>query len=127
MGMFDEVKCKYALDCPEVQDALFQSKDTPVQYLDKYEIREDGTLWHEDYDVRWEESDDSPLGFWMHKDNKRWVQVPFVGELEIHHLVRNDDGSRGVYYSFQFWFRDGVVKDLIRNLPDTDSAKEDTP
>lgn len=39
MGMFDNIKCAM------VPAGEYQTKDTPVQYLDNYEIRADGSLW----------------------------------------------------------------------------------
>jgi hypothetical protein len=96
MGMFDEVRCLYPLPWPEAADfgREWQSKDTPAQYLDLYEIREDGTLWHE-----------------RHED-KTWVHVKYTGEIEIHHMAGSPPG-RYLWYSVRFWFRDGVVKDCV--------------
>jgi hypothetical protein len=48
MGMFDYVKCHYPLPVKGAEDLIYQTKDTPSQWLDMYEIRADGTLWHED-------------------------------------------------------------------------------
>ena len=101
MGLFDEVRCPYPLNCPEVQDAIFQSKDTPTQYFDQYEIRVDGTLWHEAFD---------------HRDNVRWEQVMIDGEIEIHHAIGEAPNMK--WYSFRFWFRDGVVRDMIAKVPE---------
>lgn len=113
MGVFDEVTCKFKLPWPEVQDAIWQSKQTPVQYLDHYEIREDGTLWHEAYDLRVEETDEAPLGVWMYRDNPRWVLEPFTGELEIHEYREHSDRPGGWWYSVRFWFRAGKVADAV--------------
>jgi len=114
MGMFDNVHCHYPLPWPEVQDATWQSKDTPAQYLDEYEIREDGTLWHEAYTSRWEKDDSAPLGFYLYRDDVHWAQVSDVsGELEIHHLAENTSSPGGRMYSIRFWFWGGKVKDMI--------------
>ena len=114
MGMFDEVICHYPLPWPEVQDAIWQSKNTPAQYLDRYEIRSDGTLWHEAYTSRWEEDASSPLGFRLYRDDVHWVQVSDVGgELEIHTFVEHADHPGGQWYRVLFWFRNGTVKDMI--------------
>ena len=51
MGMFDELKCKYPLPIDGLSERIFQTKDTDSQFLDCYEIREDGTFWHEEYDI----------------------------------------------------------------------------
>ena len=114
MGMFDEVICHYPLPWPEVQDSIWQSKNTPSQYLDRYEIRSDGTLWLEAYTSRWEEDASSPLGFRLYRDDVHWVQVSDVGgELEIHTFVEHADHPGGQWYRVLFWFRNGTVKDMI--------------
>ena len=109
MGMFDKVRCFYPLPWPEVQDTTWRSKDTPAQYLDSYEIREDGTLWHEVYTARWEKDHTAPLGFNLYRDDVHWAQVSdFCGELGILHSVQS-----GGWYRVRFWFRDGKVCDMI--------------
>jgi len=45
MGLYDNITCKYPLPIPGANELEFQTKDTPRQDLDQYEIREDGTLW----------------------------------------------------------------------------------
>jgi hypothetical protein len=112
MGMFDEVRIKYPLPWPEVQDALWQSKDTPEQSLDLFEIREDGTLWHEQYAARVEETDESPLGFYIHRDNPQWRRIGFNGSIEVHHGIEHEDGGL-TWYSATFWFKDSTVADTI--------------
>ena len=107
MGLFDEVRCKYPLPWPEVQDAIWQSKDTPVQFLDFYVIREDGTLWHEAWDRRVVEDPATPLGCFLYRDNPRWEQVLVNGEIEIHECTDT------AWYSVRFWFRGGKVADMI--------------
>lgn len=109
MGVFDYVTCHY--DVPGVENISkieFQSKDTDAQYLNQYEIRADGTLWHHAHDIRVEVTDKAPLGAWFHRINERWEQVMFTGEIEIY------SGD----YDIQFWFRDGVVKDYVLTKDD---------
>lgn len=104
MGMYDYVKCLYPTPWPDTATIEFQTKDTPAQRLDSYEIRADGTLWHEKYDLRMEKTPESPFGFWMHRDHPRWVQEEqFTGQIEIY------DGP----YECIFWFRNGKVKDVM--------------
>jgi hypothetical protein len=120
MGMFDYVKCDYPLPWPEASGFGYewQSQDTDDQYLSRYEIRADGTLWHERYDIRNEADEKAPLGFWQHRENVRWEQVKQTGEVELHHLVGTPPNH--TWYSVQFWFRDGVVKDCVpvKELPE---------
>ena len=57
MGMFDYLHCKL----PQVNkpDMRFQTKCTPSQYLELYEIREDGTLWHQNCEsMEWSRLED---------------------------------------------------------------------
>ncbi|KKN11261.1 hypothetical protein LCGC14_1028180 [marine sediment metagenome] len=111
MGMFDTLEIKYTLPWPEVQDSTeWQSKDTPTQNLDNYELREDGTLWHEAYDERWVATDDPLFGGHYEKTNKRWEQDKDAldGEtIDCHHSVD------GTWYTVRFWFRHDVVADAV--------------
>jgi hypothetical protein len=94
MGMFDEVKCDYSLPWPEAAGFGFewQSKDTDDQCMSRYEIRADGTIWHE-------------------QESGLWVQLAITGEIEFHHMVGVPPTHD--WYSVTFWFRDGVVKDCV--------------
>lgn len=109
--MFDDIICKYPLPLAGANDLAYQTKDTDRQFLDKYEIREDGTLWHEDYDTE----DQSEHGKWrrehpneeppeeidnllscagcMAKVNKRWEQVKFTGEICFYTMYSVKDGK----------------------------------
>jgi len=102
MGMFDDLRCEYPLPVVGANGLAYQTKDTPAQYLDLYEIRSDGTLWHQEYDIE----DHSKLGKWMAENpgkepseeqinlmniggcmtrvNKRWVQEHLTGEIRFY-------------------------------------------
>ena len=103
MGMFDTVRCLYDVGHGDLSAVEFQTKDTDAQYLDLYEVRADGTLWHEEYDRRFEEDANAFFGFWIHRENQRWVHVPMTGEVEIY----------GGDFNIKFWFVDGRVKDVV--------------
>lgn len=47
MGMFDELRCEYPLPDGWQPARLFQTKDTPDQWMATYVLRADGTLWRE--------------------------------------------------------------------------------
>lgn len=52
MGMFDNIRCELPLPVlGEVPERVFQTKDTPAQYLDTYVIRADGEFVHESPDI----------------------------------------------------------------------------
>lgn len=62
MGMFD-----YLI----YRKKQYQTKDTPSQTLDYYQLRDDNTLWFENYDPEWID-EDSMFGGHISKKNKRW-------------------------------------------------------
>ena len=89
MGMFDFLKCQAPLPEPGWEGRVFQSKDTPSQMMDQYQIREDGTLWHENYDIE-DRSDPHAEGIdriagIMTQVNKRWEACSdFTGEIRFY-------------------------------------------
>lgn len=113
MGMFDELTILFELPWPEVQDSLWQTKDTPAQSMDYYEVREDGTLWHHRYDERLIRDEVSPIGRSCHRIHRDWKQVDYSGELECH-----EHTPGGVWYIIRFWFVGGVVADAIYTKSD---------
>lgn len=89
MGLYDDITVHYPLPVEGFDGHTFQTKDTPAQWLDKYEIRADGTLWHEAYDTE-DRSDPTTDGIGklfgcLTRVNKRWEPVTgFTGEIEFH-------------------------------------------
>ena len=112
MGMFDHVVIKYPLPWPDRQGKLFQTKSL-LQRMERYEIREDGTLWRQVADEVWVDTpDDECFGGYMASTNERWLQVTDAhGEVECNSYT-NQHPSRD-WCSVRFWFRDGLVKDAI--------------
>lgn len=87
MGMYDSIYCRYPLPGLGVVDDEFQTKDTPSQFLEVYEIREDGTLWHQEYDVV-DRSDPEATGLRricgiMARENQRWVREWHSGTIQF--------------------------------------------
>jgi hypothetical protein len=114
MGMFDQIRSKYPLPLPEFQDMEFQTKDTPNQFMDDYEIREDGTLWACEYDIE-DRSDPNAKGIArmcgsLARVNPRWVQVPdFTGEICFY----NSFGpGRSGWIEFSAYFVKGKLNQL---------------
>ena len=88
MGLFDYLRCKYPIPVDGANDLDYQTKDTPSQYMDSYEIREDGTLWHEAYDTE-DRSDPNATGLnalrgKMTRINARWEQQAITGEVRFY-------------------------------------------
>lgn len=108
MGMYDYIVCRYPL--PTVPpswttvDQQYQSKSLDCE-MDIYEIRDDGSLWVEEYDIedqsertKWKtehpgeelpkELAEDPLSGLMgcmSRVSKRWVQRHFDGVIEFYH------------------------------------------
>ncbi len=127
MGMFDELTCLHPLPLPGMEGKLFQTKSTPNQYLDHYQIRQDGTLWHEAYEIE-DRSDPSKKGLagmvgCMTRVNKRWEPVPdFTGEIRFYDFQGTDFTG---WVEFSAYFVAGKISQpvqVIRNDP-PDPAK----
>ena len=106
MGMFDYLRCHYPLPVEGGAALEYQTKDTPAQWLDQYEIRTDGTLWHQDYDTE-DRSDPSAEGFarlfgCATRVNERWEPVALTGEV--------------VFYSGDFEFSAYFVRGELKHL-----------
>ena len=117
MGMFDNIKCKYLLPLEGANALNYQTKDTDEQSIDNYEIREDGTLWHENYDSRCEDNKESPFGFSIHRDNLRWEQVFINSEVQFYTMYSVKDGQlvnsyNGRWLKWSANFVDGKLLEL---------------
>lgn len=92
--MFDYINVKYPLPLEDANDLGYQTKNTPSQLLDYYEIREDGTLWHQNYDIE-DHSDPNAEGIarifgMLTRVNERWEPVPdFTGEIVFYHVTKS--------------------------------------
>lgn len=126
MGMFDNLKCLYPLPVTGLNTEIFQTKDTPAQMLDMYEIRKEGTLWHEDYDVE-DRSDPNAEGIERlfgscTKVNKRWeFEDKFIGEIRFYtylehkdHNNKEDEWNDDLWYEFSAYFVNGRLICLLQ-------------
>lgn len=128
MGLFDYVHCKYPLPVEGANALEFQSKDTDAQYMEHYEIREDGTLWHEEYDTVDRSDPNAPKGSlesicgMASRENKRWVPcADFTGEVCFYTSWRehNDPEYTAGWIEFSAYFKSGALKELniLNNTP----------
>jgi hypothetical protein len=121
MGMFDELRCKYPLPVPGANELLFQTKDTPEQYMDLYEIREDGSLWHEVYDIE-DRSDPNAEGLMalagcMTRVNKQWEPCDMTGEIRFYTYTDEKD-MRGSWVEFSAYMIGGKTNALVQISPE---------
>lgn len=106
MGMFDELRCAYPLPADGANDLEYQTKDTPAQWIDRYEIDKEGNLLHEQYDTE-DHSDPNT------RVNKRLVRVDdFTGEIRFY-----DMPAAGEWIEFSSYFIGGKLQSvtLIRD------------
>lgn len=100
MGMFDYIRYK---------GKTYQTKHTPNQWMDTYEIRDDNTLWVEKYESEWVEESEALFGGYFQQKNKRWEQEKsFTGEL----LFYEYDG-KGTDIEISSYFVNGELKNLV--------------
>lgn len=111
MGMFDYVRCKYPLLVEGANALVYQSKDTPEQYMDTYEIRENGQLWHIPFTDG--EPEFCPLT----------GEVRFYTSLDTKPITIHGEGNGWI--EFSAYFEDGIVvrMNLIANDPPMTIAK----
>lgn len=117
MGLYDYIHCKYPLSVPGANAATCQTKDTDEQFCGYYEIREDGSLWHQNYDTE-DRSDfaltgkgDKFLGC-MARVNERWEPCEsFTGEIVFYGDTPEGD------FRFSAYFVGGKIKHLEQIVP----------
>jgi len=101
MGMFDYVR---------YNGHQYQTKDTPAQLLDHYEIREDGTLWHTAYDVEWVEDDAHFLKAYLRHFNEREEFCgDFIGEIRFY---RQLDKEYKIWEEYSAYFVKGEMREI---------------
>lgn len=108
--MYDVICCKYPLPAGPADG--WQTKDTPAQYLDLYEIRADGTLWHEEYDIEDQSDPDAEgitaLAGCMTRVDKRWAQCNMTGEIKFYQFADKSEG----WIEYSAYFVDGDLREL---------------
>ena len=76
MGLFNYIFCKFPLPLKGANKLEYQTKDIEPNFMEHYEIRENGTLWKQVYDI--EDHSDPKAKGWkriigtMTRVNLRW-------------------------------------------------------
>lgn len=127
MGMYDDVRCSYALPVKGFKGRTFQTKSFQDPFLDLYEIRQDGTLWREHYDIE-DRSDPKAEGLMalagsMTRINQRWEPEPFTGSLRFYTF--HDEKTNEGWIEFNALFQGGkLLKLTLRGVsPSTSESK----
>lgn len=107
MGMFDYIR---------FEGAEYQTKDTPAQALDQYEIREDGTLWYQNYDCELVDDPDHFLGGYLKQFNHRWEFVSkFDGVIRFYREDKENGGyNADKWIEYKALFMDGKIIKIQR-------------
>jgi hypothetical protein len=129
MGMYDDLRCEYPLPAEGANALSYQTKDTPAQYCEQYVIREDGTLWGEEYDTE-DQSDPNAEGLMRligcaTRVNKRPVQITdFIGELRFYTFMKDsfDDRDPDAWVEWSSYFVGGKLKE-VHLISDTRAAR----
>ena len=82
MGMFDEIIYK---------DQVYQTKDTPDQFLTTYEIRGD-ELWKEHVEYDWVENVDDIFGGHLKRISSEWkFESDFDGAIRFYRMIESGE------------------------------------
>lgn len=103
MGMYDYIRCERELPVGGFESRVFQTKDTPSQYLENYVIKADGSLWHEECDYE------------DHSEPKAEPVPPFTGEIRFYDFYSGTGG----WIEFAAYYIAGALQSLVcvRNEP----------
>lgn len=115
MGVFDYLRCHYPLPVEGANALEYQTKDTDAQYMENYEIRADGTLWHQRYDTE-DQSDPNATGLdaligCETRVNERWEQDTSTGEI-VFYAYPGKVFTNENEVCFSAYFVDGLLKHL---------------
>lgn len=132
MGMFDYVHCEYPLPDGHNEAEEYQSKDTPAQGLERYQITADGRLLGRFVERQWVDSD-GPFGGFLREvpGTEEWREVSFHGDIRFYCSNVCISGPEGVAtrddrppvfreYIARFtngrleWIKGGILEDLHR-------------
>lgn len=107
--MYDDVRFKYPLPLDNANGHVYQTKDLDCQ-MDNYEVREDGTLWVQQYDTE-DRSDPKAEGIFRiigmcTRVNQRWEPSNWTGEMRCYDF--NDEHGQG-WVEWKITFVDGKV------------------
>ena len=102
MGMFDHIR---------FEGHEYQTKDTPNQLLDYYEIK-NSFLYEEQYESRWIDDENVLFKGYLEKFNENWVKnETFTGEIRFY---RHLDKEYKIWEEFSAYFVKGKMEKLIK-------------
>jgi hypothetical protein len=125
MGMFDYIKCEYPLPDIELQNEMFQTKDTPDQFLSLYTITKDGRLIYHSYSEEEVPEDERELCKGKPPEQRTdfdkfcgcirrvdtgTVDVNYNGNLRFYTFI----GNAKNWYEYNAVFVNGTAQNIVR-------------
>jgi len=106
MGMFDYVN---------FEDKQYQTKDTPEQAMDTYEIRGD-ELWWRKVQYEWFEDKDSMFGGYLKEISHEWLFCEkFDGVIDFYRQDADNGGwEKDAWIEYHSLFNNGKIIKLER-------------
>ena len=105
MGMFDEIIYK---------DQVYQTKDTPDQFLTTYEIRGD-ELWKEHVEYDWVENVDDIFGGHLKRISSEWkFESDFDGAIRFYRMI--ESGEKKSWEEYRSLFMDGKMIKISQEI-----------
>ena len=103
MGMFDYIT---------YGGKEYQTKDTPAQMLEYYEIR-GNELWYKDTQYEWTEEEDSLFGGYLKEVSHEWkFMSDFDGVVKFYKYERDSEGKYYCESEYKAVFADGKMVKL---------------
>lgn len=82
MGLFDYLRFESKRHLPNgAPTEGYQTKDTPTQLMEVYEVRDDGSLWHESIKKHVRDEPDSLFGIVIERVGSQWRAQDWTGEV----------------------------------------------
>lgn len=100
MGMYDTIEIDDSYGLPKTDE--WQTKCTPVQWLNVYRIDKDGRLLHQVYDTE-DRSNGKSLAGAATRVNKRFVPADFRGAISFYSSIE------GVWHEYSALFDEGQL------------------
>ena len=124
MGMYDYVKCEYALPVEELENAMenppnwseieFQTKSLGQGglggFLDQYTIEDDGQIYVEKRSEEWIEDESAPMGYITQVKEEGIERQDFTGELHMYGMHMGEEND--FYFDFKALFWKGDLKEV---------------
>jgi hypothetical protein len=100
MGMFDYIR---------YNEHEYQTKDTPEQGMETYEIRGD-ELWYKQVEREWVQDGDALFGGYLEEISHEWKFMnKFDGLIRFYRDIGKDENGHYIWEEYKVLFMDGKI------------------